>query len=103
MPGSNIAERIVIIAPVGRDAAAMAELLEGRGFQTEACRGAAEACERVTQGAGTLLLTDEALELREAPKLFEVLKTQPAWSELPLIVLTSRSEPRLAKMLDLLA
>jgi PAS domain S-box-containing protein len=81
----------------------MAELLEGRGFQTEACRGAAEACERVTQGAGTLLLTDEALELSEVPKLFEALKAQPAWSELPLIVLTSRSEPRLAKMLDLLA
>ncbi len=103
MPGSNIAERIVVIAPIGRDAAAITELLEGQGFQTEACHGATEACERVLQGAGTLLLTEEVLELGEVSKLFDALKAQPAWSELPLIILTSGGESQARKLLDVAA
>jgi PAS domain S-box-containing protein len=50
-----------------------------------------------------LLLTEEALELPQASDFLGVLKAQPPWSELPLLVLTSGSESRLARLLDLLA
>jgi signal transduction histidine kinase/AmiR/NasT family two-component response regulator len=49
------------------------------------------------------LLTEEALELPQLSDLLETLKAQPAWSQLPLIILTSGGESRLAKVLDLAA
>lgn len=55
-------ERVIVIAPVGQDAAAMAALLEANGFHAEICSGAADACRIILSGAGGLLLTEEALE-----------------------------------------
>ena len=95
-------ERVIIIAPVGQDAAAMEALLESEGFQVEVSSGLIECCEKVSN-AGALLLTEEALELPQVSDLMEALKAQPAWSELPLIILTSGGESRLAKLLDLVA
>jgi signal transduction histidine kinase/ActR/RegA family two-component response regulator len=95
-------ERVIIVAPVGQDAGAMAALLEGEGFQTEVCSGLMECCEKLSN-AGALLLTEEALELPQVSVLLEALKEQPAWSELPLIILTSGGESRLAKLLNLVA
>jgi signal transduction histidine kinase/ActR/RegA family two-component response regulator len=95
-------ERVIIVAPVGQDAGAMAALLAGEGFQTEVCSGLMECCEKLSN-AGALLLTEEALELPQVSVLLEALKEQPTWSELPLIILTSGGESRLAKLLDLVA
>ena len=93
-------ERVIIVAPVGQDAAAMARLLEAEGFQTEVCSGLMDCCEKLSN-AGALLLTEEALELPQVSGLLEALKEQPPWSELPLLILTSGGESRLAKLLDL--
>jgi signal transduction histidine kinase/CheY-like chemotaxis protein len=95
-------ERVIIVAPVGQDAGAMAALLHGEGFQAEVSSSLIECCEKVSN-AGALLLTEEALELPQVSALLEALKAQPAWSELPLIILTSGGESRLAKLLDLVA
>ena len=55
-------ERVIIIAPVGQDAAAMATLLDAQGFETQICNGLAEYSRQMTDSAGALLLTEEALE-----------------------------------------
>ena len=101
MPENSSDERVVIIAPVGQDAAVMAALLQAQGFQTVVCEGTADCHRHIPQGAGVLLLTEEALELSGAPKLFELLKGQPPWSEVPLVILTSGGESRVGKLLDL--
>ena len=93
-------ESVLIIAPLGQDAAVMSDLLHKHGFRVRICRGPAECSEQMTADSGVFLFTEEALELPEAAHLFEVLKNQPAWSELPLIVLTSGGEPRLAQLID---
>jgi signal transduction histidine kinase len=103
MPLTKPEERVLIIAPVGQDAAAMAALLQAEGFQTYVCSGPAESAEKIRAGAGVLLLTEEALELAGASALFDLLKAQPSWSELPLIILTSGGEPRLARLLGTMA
>lgn len=90
------------MAPIGRDAAAMAMLLDAEGFQPEIVSGPAECCGKLSD-AGAVLLTEEVLEFPQVDDLIETFKTQPPWSELPLIVLTSGGESRLAKLLDLLA
>jgi signal transduction histidine kinase/ActR/RegA family two-component response regulator len=95
-------EQIIIMAPIGRDATVMSTLLEAQGYQLEIVNDPADCCRKVSD-AGALLLTEEALELPQVTDLIDTLKVQPPWSELPLIVLTSGGESRLAKLLDLLA
>ena len=94
-------DRVIIIAPVGDDAAAIAGLLNDEHIAAEVCRDVAQCAGFITEGAGTLLLTEEALESSQLPDLFKALATQPAWSELPLIILTSGGESRRARLLDL--
>jgi len=96
-------ERVIIIAPVGQDAAAIATLLDTQGFETHICNGSAEYSRQIADCAGALLLTEEALESAQGSRLLDVLKAQPPWSELPLIILTSGGESRRAGLLDLAA
>jgi signal transduction histidine kinase len=96
-------ERVIIIAPVGQDAAAMATLLNTQGFETQICNGSAEYSRQMMDSAGALLLTEEALESAQGSLLLDLLKAQPPWSELPLIILTSGGESRRAGLLDLAA
>src|SRR2546423_7963094 len=96
-------ERVIIIAPVGQDAAAMATLLDAKGFETQICHELDEYSQQITDSAGALLLTEEALELAQGSLLLDVLKAQPPWSELPLMILTSGGESRRAGLLDLAA
>jgi len=80
----------------------MAALLDTEGFRTEVFGGLAEACQKLSN-AGALLLTEEALELPQISDLLAALKTQPPWSGLPLIILTTGGESRLVKLLELIA
>ena len=96
-------ECVLIMAPVGKDATAMAALLYADGFEVRICAGADECSRHIAAGTGALLLTEEALESPLLSNLLEVLKAQPPWSELPLIILTSGGESRRARLLDLAA
>jgi signal transduction histidine kinase len=100
MPNKD--ERVIIIAPVGQDAVAIAGLLEAQGFETQICNGSGES-RQITDRAGALLLTEEALESPQGSLLLDALKAQPPWSELPLIILTSGGESRRAGLLNLAA
>jgi signal transduction histidine kinase len=99
----NKDERVIIIAPVGQDAEAMAALLNAEGFETQICHGLDDYSRQITDSAGALLLTEEALESAQGSLLWDVLKEQPPWSELPLIILTSGGESRRAGVLNLAA
>ena len=103
MEKNNSKDRVLIIAPVGRDAQGMAELLVGDGFEAQICASLAECAAHIQSGAGALILTEEALELGSLSHLFEALAAQPSWSELPLIILTTGGESRLARLLELAA
>jgi signal transduction histidine kinase len=99
----NKDERVIIIAPVGQDAEAMAGLLDAQGFETQICNGSDEYSQQITDRAGALLLTEEALESPQGSLLLDAVKAQPPWSELPLIILTSGGESRRAGLLNLAA
>src|SRR5437660_923785 len=62
-------ERVIIIAPVGQDAVAMADLLRAEGFETQICQGLDECSREITDSAGALLLTEE----RERRRIAQVL------------------------------
>jgi signal transduction histidine kinase len=96
-------ERVMVIAPIGQDAAAMAALLDAQGFETQICHGLDGYSRQMIDSAGALLLTEEALESPQGSLLLDLLKGQPPWSELPLIILTSGGESRRAGLLNLAA
>src|SRR6266576_778295 len=96
-------EHVIIIAPVGQDAEAMAVALDTEGFETQICHGLDENFRQFTDSAGALVVTEEALESAQGSLLLDALKAQPPWSELPLIILTSGGELRRAGLLNLAA
>jgi two-component system, NtrC family, sensor kinase len=101
MTNNDSSERVLVVAPIAGDGPAVASLLNEHGFAAELCQSLTEVCAHVAGGAGALLLAEEALELAHTPELFDQLKAQPPWSELPVIILTQGGESRLARLLDL--
>jgi signal transduction histidine kinase/CheY-like chemotaxis protein len=95
-------ERVFVIAPLGHDAVAMADLLTAQGFEAQICEDPNGVCE-VIPNAGAVVMTEEALEFVQTTNLLSALSNQPPWSELPLIILTSGGQSRLMRLLDLAA
>ena len=96
-------ERVIIVAPVGQDAEAMAAALKSEGFETQIYQRLDKCSRQIADSVGTVLLTEEALESVQSSRFLDVLRTQAPWSELPLIILTSGGESRRAELLDLAA
>jgi signal transduction histidine kinase len=103
MQKRNPKEPVLIIAPVGRDAHAMAELLGRHQFQTHICGSLGECAAHIKSDASALVATEEALELGNSSEVFEALAAQPPWSELPVIILTTGGESRLTRLMELAA
>src|SRR5579862_5523332 len=103
MSSEERTERVLIVAPLGRDAAAIAELLNDHGYRAQVCSGAAQAAAEAAADVGALVLTEEALDREHVPGLLRQIGAQPAWSELPVIILTSGGESRSAQLLELAA
>ncbi len=79
---------ILILAPVGRDADLIREQLGTAGIRSIVCREIDGLCARFANGAGAILMTEEALPHAALAKLIEAMSAQPPWSEVPLIILT---------------
>jgi PAS domain S-box-containing protein len=103
MARNKVEERIIILAPIGQDAPAMAKVLMAKGLDAIVCGTALDTCHQLIIGGAVLLVTEESLELPQISGLLQHLKAQPPWSELPMIVLTRGGESRLARLLDLVA
>jgi two-component system, sensor histidine kinase len=92
MAASSLEERVLVLAPIGRDASIAIAVLREAGIASEACHDIETLCGMLTAGAGAALLTEEALSPAATHRLLEVLSRQPPWSDLPLVVLTSGGE-----------
>lgn len=88
MSTQDLSKRVLIVAPTGRDAELMCHHLEAAGLACQAEQDVEQVCREVQRGAGTLLLTEEALTAAHAAQLSHVLDEQPAWSDVPVIILT---------------
>ncbi|HEX6095517.1 MAG TPA: ATP-binding protein [Thermoanaerobaculia bacterium] len=88
MSSADLSRRVLIVAPVGRDAELMCTHLEGAGLTCYVCVDVDEACRELERGAGALIFTEEALTVDTSPRLAKALDGQPAWSDLPMIILT---------------
>jgi signal transduction histidine kinase len=79
--------RVLILAPFGRDADVIAEVLTKDARESVRCGDVETLHAELDQGAGTALVTEEALASDHTPQLFAWLERQPPWSDFPVIVL----------------
>lgn len=93
MPGAALEEqRVLIFAPIGNDALLTATFLMQSGLSTHACASMRDVADRVAEGCGLILLAEETLNPEAMPVLSAVLSSQPSWSDIPVIIVTSGSE-----------
>jgi signal transduction histidine kinase/ActR/RegA family two-component response regulator len=78
--------RVLILAPIGRDGALTSQLLSQAGVPCHVCGSARELCAEIRVGAGAVLLTEEALADPHIEVLSATLHTQPAWSDISLLL-----------------
>jgi signal transduction histidine kinase/ActR/RegA family two-component response regulator len=84
---TQLEERVLVLAPTGRDAALSCEILAHEGLTAEACRSIDALCAAIEDAAGVVLVGEEALTPPAVRCLVKTLDAQPPWSDLPLILL----------------
>lgn len=93
--------RVLILAPRGRDADVVGEVLSKDGRNCVLCVNAVMLNAELRSNAGTALIAEEALADSDMPQVFQWLDQQPTWSDFPLILLaTKRTERRPQHALD---
>ncbi len=84
-------ERVLILAPRGRDAAIAAELLSRNAIRADVCADLPALVAALDEAAGVVMLTEEALAMVGAHALTDWVARQPGWSDVPFIVLANGS------------
>ena len=95
LPNDNDS-RVLILAPSGRDADLISAALTEVGVSCRVCTTAASVANEMQAGAAVALIGEEALGQTQIQGIASALKSQPAWSDLPIIVMTSSGEPNRA-------
>ena len=84
-------ERVLIFAPSRRDGPSVAELIAQEGLTAKVCADVSSLCEALDEGAGVVLVSEEALPTESEHKAFlDALAQQPPWSELPVLLVGGR-------------
>jgi PAS domain S-box-containing protein len=86
----HLSERILILAPRGRDAQVAGAILAEAGLRWLSCASLETLVEGMAAGAGTALVTEESLLEGDLHALSAWLEAQPQWSDFPFILVTSR-------------
>ena len=94
-PDNDVLDRrVLVFAPVGKDAPLTLDVLRRAELDGCVCDTAHDLCTEFGHGAAVILLTEEALEDPGIDELMDCLRTQPAWSDIPVLLFadTERSE-----------
>jgi len=87
---SPLDERVLMLAPTGRDAELMCGVLHGAGVKCSVCPDMRELCLSMQEGGAALIIAEEALAEGAYRDLTAVLAQQPPWSEPPILLLSER-------------
>ncbi|KQV97536.1 PAS domain-containing hybrid sensor histidine kinase/response regulator [Rhizobacter sp. Root1221] len=82
--------RVLVLAPWGRDAAVIQQVLAQAGLATVNVPTPGALVAALDEGAGTVFITEEALTGPVLTALQVCLAAQPPWSDLPLVVLAGK-------------
>jgi signal transduction histidine kinase len=92
MTSSDQGLRVLVVAPTGRDAPLICNLLSSKSISCVPLPDAEAARTESNAGAGAVILAEEALSLPDIARWAEHIAQQPSWSDLPLVLLTITGE-----------
>jgi PAS domain S-box-containing protein len=81
--------RVLIVAPTGRDAQLITDVLQEAGITSESFVDVEAAVSVPLESAGAMLMTEEELNSESVAYLAGVLAQQPAWSDIPILILST--------------
>ena len=85
----SLERRLLIVAPVGKDAALVKTMLRRHGVDCLPCTGVEALVEELERGAAAILISEEVLAQRDG-RLAQFIARQPPWSDLPVLLLTHK-------------
>ena len=85
--GTVTDKRVLIFPPSRRDGDATARVLQDAGLSCTVCLSAASIARELNVGAGAVAMTDIALHAPDFGVLASALGSQPAWSDIPVVLL----------------
>ncbi|WP_443216282.1 ATP-binding protein [Pseudomonas sp. GM50] len=88
-----MSERAIILAPLGRDSQIALMMLNEAGVDGVITRDLGALCNELSLGAGLLVIASEALLGADLEPLLGLIEQQPAWSDLPIVLLTHHGGP----------
>ncbi len=88
---ADLERRVLVLAPSGRDGALACQVLEQAQISTLMCDGVSALLPALEAGAGAAVLASEALTPDVIAQLAGFLRKQPAWSDFPLLIFTTRA------------
>jgi signal transduction histidine kinase/ActR/RegA family two-component response regulator len=86
------ADQRVLIWAAARDGALTRSFLSEAGFQAHACTDWNELTRELARGVGVLIIAGELLGKSVGEQLRSIFNAQPAWSDIPLIVVGGRAQ-----------
>ena len=87
----QVRERILVLAPIGRDAPAATQHLAESNLYCVVCVALDDLHQKLQEGAAVALVTEEAFYQRGTLPLEQWVSSQPPWSDFPFIILTTRA------------
>lgn len=96
MTGDND-NRVLVLAPTGRDAEAIVDVIGRANIPAVCCSDIGSLIRALCEGAGSVFIAEEALR-KGMDTLRAWLESQPAWSDLPIVVLSSRVDEPAIRM-----
>ncbi|MBE1529452.1 PAS domain S-box-containing protein [Sphingopyxis sp. OAS728] len=84
----------MILAPVGRDGAAAAEIVARAGIAAEVCADFLALVGALREDCLAVIATEEGFFGKDLTRLADRVRSQPAWSDIPFIILTSQLPQR---------
>lgn len=83
-----VERRVLICAPFGKDADLACHVLQNAGLSCFVCRTFPELISELDKGASAILTVEEVLPIGASAQIEAYLAAQPAWSDLPILVMT---------------
>ena len=86
--GTSIKElRVLALCATPKDFDLTKSILSKAGIECVSCCDLGELCDEITKGAGAVLVVEEALTSNANNEFSRYLAQQPAWSDIPILVL----------------
>ncbi len=83
----NLEQRVLLLSITSRDATLGQQVLGHAGLDVVACASLDQVCAELERGAAVLVIVEEAVAPGRDQRLVAWLRSQPPWSDLPVLVL----------------